>query len=344
MTKKLLKYLKILLPWLVALGLFLYLFNKIPPSQVLNSLKFVHLLPFLAFAAFYFLYVILIDTATLSKVISQFSAPLSFKQLWPARCVSYLLSIVNYNAGQAGIALYVKKTRGASLFKTLGAVFFVTAIDLYWIITLAFLGSFFIDMEIQGIALGQWVQRVSYVAFAALFLHLAFWRRWFGKILPFKFHFGFGDWLRGRHLFQTFHHAQLKDYFRIALYRLPLHVMFIGSLWALIRLFGAYLPWKDVFATVPIIFLFGALPVTPGGLGAVQIATVELLKNKISSPAISQGLVQPEELLFAMSLSWMAINYLYKVALGLYYWLSRPHTLFQDSEPGNAMHPSPKTH
>lgn len=331
MSQRLLKLFKTLFPWLVAGALLYYLFHKIPPAQVLHSLHYVPPMPFLLFALAYFLVLLVLDTWGLAKVVSQFSATISFKELWPARCVSYLLGVVNYNAGQVGMALYLKKTRGASLFKTLGAIFFVTAVDLYWVITLAFIGSFFFEFTFQGISLPGWVRRIAYVAFAALFLHLAFWNRWFAKISPVKLHFRFADWLRGRHLFQPFHHAQLKDYFKIALFRLPIHMLIIISFWILVRLFGASIGWKDIFATVPVIFLFGALPITPGGLGTVQIATVELLKHKISSPLFAHGNLRPEEILFALSLSWMAVNYLWKALFGLYYWLSRPHSLFQES-------------
>jgi uncharacterized membrane protein YbhN (UPF0104 family) len=333
MPKKILNLVKNLLPWLIAVGLLFYLFHKIPPSQVLKSLKFVHLGPFLAFSVFYFILLLFLDTWTLTKVISKFDAPISFRELLPARCSSYLLSLVNYNAGQAGMALYLKKTRGLGFFKTLGNIFFVTATDLYWVIALAFFGSFFLDIQIKSIPLQTWVQRVSYIAFAALFLHIAFWRRWFSKVLPLKIHFGFADWIRGRHLFQPFHHATVMDYLRIALLRFPIHALIITSMWVVLRLFGATLPLHYVLATMPIIFLLGAIPLTPGGLGATQIATVEILKNQISSPAIVQGSLRPEELLFAMSLTWMFTNYFLKAIAGFIYLGSTKRQLFkEDSE------------
>lgn len=329
MKKKILSLSKNLLPWLVATGLLFYLFYKIPPSQVLKSLRLVYLWPFIAYAIFYFLTLMALDTWSLAKVMTRFDATVTFRELLPVRGVSYLLSIVNYNAGQAGMALYLKRARGFSFFKTLGTILFVTATDLYWVIALAFFGSFFLKIQIHDISLHQWVQRVGYVAFAALLLHLAFWRGWFSKLLPRKIHFGFSDWLRGRHLFQPFHHATFKDYLRIALYRLPIHALIIVSMWVVMKLFGITIAWVNVLATLPIIFLLGAIPLTPGGLGATQLATVELLKNQISGPALLTGKVQPEELLFAMSLTWMFANYFLKALVGLICLRRTKRELFQ---------------
>ena len=314
------------LPWLVALGLLGFLFYKIPPQDLWSSYRRASLLPFLLFAVVYFFAIALLDTWGLSRVLSKFSSPIRLAELWPGRCVSYLISLVNYNAGQVGLAGYLKRKKDFSFFKSVGSIFFVTVTDLYWIIFFAFLGSFFVDFRLEGLALSLWIKRIGFIALLAFFLHLAFWNRWFDKILPFKFHFAFADWIRGRHLFQAFHQAELKDYFFTALRRLPLHLIFISSMWVLVRLFGGTISWGDTFATVPIIFLLGALPITPGGLGAVQIATVELLKDKVVYP-------HPEEMLFAMSLAWMGTNYLLKTLVGLIYFRStKPDATHQEPE------------
>jgi uncharacterized membrane protein YbhN (UPF0104 family) len=328
MQSTLLKIFQRVLPWLVALGLFAWMFHRIPPAPLLQALERAPLIPFALYSIVYFLIVGALDTWTLQRVITQFEGPIRMGEIWPSRCVSYLFALVNYNAGQAALAGYIKKIKGFSFFKTLGNVFFITVTDLYLIITFAFIASFFVDISLQGSPLTRWIQTAGYVAFAALFLHLAFWHRWFTKLLPVKMHskmhFAFGDWVRGRHLFSAFHQAKLLDYLKVALYRLPLHLIFIANMWVVVRLFGAAIGWKDVFGTVPIIFLFGALPISPGGLGVSQVATVELLKDKITSPHFATGSMGAEETLFALSLAWLGVNYLIKALVGLYYFRKYP--------------------
>src|SRR5262249_53821762 len=270
-----------------------------------------------------------------ARVLSRFAVAVRFSELLPARCVSYLFSLVNYNAGQAGLALFLKRSKGVSFFKTLGSIFFVTAVDLYWVIGLAFLGSFFLPMSVKGFELQEWVRRVGYIAFLALILHLAFWRGWFGKVLPKRWHFSFGDWLRGRHLFQPFHHAKLLDYLKVALLRFPLHLIIVSSIWFLVRIAGASIPFRAIVGAVPLVLLLGAIPITPGGLGAVQVATVELLKDYVVIPPQYQATVHPTQLLLALSLAWMVLNYLLKALAGVFCLrLSSAHLMkdFADSE------------
>lgn len=324
-------FIKALFPWLVAAGLFFYLFNKFPPRQVLASLQHVSLPWFLGFGLAYFLTILLLDNWVLSRVLSRFAAPVSFRELLPARCVSYLLALVNYNAGQAGMAVYLKRTRGLSFFKTLGCIFFVTVVDLYWVIAMAFAGSFLMDIHLQGFQLQDWVRRVAGIALIAFVLHLAFWRGWFGKIVPAKLHFGVGDWLRGKHLFQPFHHATVADYFKIALARFPIHAAIVSSLWFLIRFAGGTVSFRDVVATVPIVLLIGTIPLTPGGLGATQLALVELLKDHVVPPPAAHGSVGPAELLLAISLAWMILNYLLKAIAGLIFLRGGSRELFKEA-------------
>lgn len=333
-----LSWLRQLLPYSVAAGLLAYLFYKIPLDQVGENLHQVHWVGLILFSLVYFAAIALLDLQGLHRVLNRFCGFLTREELWPGRAISYLLSILNYNAGQLALAAYLKNQRGFSLFRTMGAVFFVTATDLYWIITLAFAGSFFVDFHIEGHPLSDWVRRVGYIAFIALFFHLAFWNRWFSRLFPKKIHFGFTDWIRGRHLFQAFHHARLGDYARTALDRLPMHLIFVASLWVVLRLFGVQCSWAHVLATVPVIYLLGALPVTPGGLGAVQLATVELLKDKVSSPTILPGSLEAQQILLAMSLIWMGLNYLWKALFGLYYFRKEPLALITRDRGPNASH------
>jgi len=325
------KLIKSVLPWLVAAGVFYYLFRQISPRQVLASLHYVSVPAFVSFGVVYFLTILTLDNWVLSRVFTRFDSPIGFRDLLPARCVSYLLSLVNYNAGQASLALYLKRTRDFSFFKTLGCIFFVTVVDLYWVIALAFCGSFLMEMQLKGFQLQDSVRRVGYIALIALILHLAFWRGWFGKILPKRLHFRFGDWLRGKHLFQPFHHATLLDYVKIAAARLPIHSVIISSTWFLVRFTGASIPVRDILAATPVILLIGALPITPGGLGTAQLATVELLKDHLTLPPGAAGKIGPEELLLAISLAWMLLNYLLKFLAGTFCLRGASRDLFREA-------------
>ncbi|MFO1519363.1 MAG: lysylphosphatidylglycerol synthase transmembrane domain-containing protein [bacterium] len=314
--KNLWSWAKKILPWLVTAGLFAYLFHQIPPEKVAKALSFIHPILFTVYAIAYFFVIMLIDSYSLSRVLNQFCVPVSFREILPARGVSYLLSLVNYNAGQAGLALYLKRSKNASFFKALGSILFILVIDLYWVVLFAFVGSFFIQLELGKWNVSDWVQKVGLILFVGLLIHLAFWRNWFSKLFRVNIRVRFLDWIRGRHLFQTFHEATVLDYLKIALLRLPMHAVIISSLYIVVTTFQAKIPFFTILTTVPVILLVGVLPITPGGLGTVQAATIQFLKGSIVSPLFSQGQVSPEELLFALALLWMFANYILKALFG----------------------------
>jgi len=326
----LLKKLKKVIPWLMAAGLLAYLFYKIPPSGVINALAHVNLIFFISYALIYFFLVMMIDVFSLSRVLTQFCVPISFKEMLPPRAVSYLLSLLNYNAGQAGLAYFLKRNKSASFFSAMGSILFIMIIDLNWVVLLAFLGTFFIQLHFKGWDVSHWVRQVGFVVFGSMLLNLAFWRSWFGKIFPWKVKMRWVDWIRGRHLFQTFHEATPFDYLKIALYRFPLHVVIIVSFYFGVRVFDAFIDFPTILGTVPVVLLIGTIPVTPGGLGTVQAATIELLKDHVSGGILSSGQVSASEILFAMSLSWMFANYFLKALIGLVFLNKVDRELFRE--------------
>jgi uncharacterized membrane protein YbhN (UPF0104 family) len=314
--KTALKHIRRFAPWLVTAALFTYLFYQIPPRKV--ALAFTHVRPllFASYAVIYFTLILLMDGYSLSRVLSKFCVPVSFKEILPARGVSYLLGLLNYNAGQASLAYFLKRTKNTSFFRALGSLLFVLVIDLYWVVLFAFFGSFFIDLHLKSFDVSDWVQKLALVFFAALLVHLAFWRGWFSRLFKVNVRFRFVDWLRGKHLFQTFHQAKVSDYLKIALLRLPMHAVIISSLYIAVTAFQIHIPFLTILTTVPVILLIGVLPIAPGGLGTVQAATVEFLKDHVSGPVFAQHSATPQEILLAMSLSWMFANYFLKALFG----------------------------
>lgn len=314
----------LLLPWVVAGTALAYLFNKIPPAQMIQGFRYMAVIPFIAFSIFIYITLILTNTWGLSKVISQFSFPIRTLQLLPARCISSVLIFVDYNAAQAGMAYYLKKVHGARFRKTYGAIIFVTAVDLYLVIFLAMLGSLLMEPHEQEIHIQRLVQRVTLIALVALLFHWAFWHRWFDRLLPANTQFSFGNWIRRRRIFQAFHEASIADYVRITFLRLPVHLIAIFSFWIFIYIFGAKISWRAILANLPLIGLVRAMPISPGGLGTADLATVELLKDNISLPEAAMGVIQPQDLLLTISLTLFATGVLIRTMAGLFFWYRRP--------------------
>ena len=62
------------------------------------------------------------------------------------------------------------------IWEALSIFFFIAVIDLYWVITLAFVGSFFQEYELGGIQLKNFVWLITSIAFLILALNILFWR------------------------------------------------------------------------------------------------------------------------------------------------------------------------
>ena len=298
--------LKQLLPWLVAIGIFYWLFKKYPPAQVFSNIRDINLFAFFGLSLFYVGYVALIDSYGLAWTLSRFDCKVSLKEMIPPRFTSYLVAILNYNAGQAMLTLYLKKSHRYSPFKTLGAILLLMLMDFFLIITLCVVSSFFVNLQVRGIDLSAWIQKFGLVFYVSLLI-VALLR----KRLP--------AFIHQKKIFQALHQATYRDILTMIGLRIPIHFGFIFCIYFLLKIFHAHVPFTSLILSIPLALLIGAVPITPGGLGTIQAAIVELLKDQIHSPLFLSGTTRPEDLLFAASLLWIFCNYLLKATVGLFY-------------------------
>jgi uncharacterized membrane protein YbhN (UPF0104 family) len=327
--KILLGKLKTIGPWIAAAGIFAYLFHLYPPERVWKSLTYVNLVPFSLFCISYFFFIYLVDAAVTRHVISRFIHKVRFRDVALARGVTYLIMVISYPASQAAFAYFFKRRYKIPIFEILGTFFFIMIIDLTWVITLAFIGSFYQDYTIGGVDLSRIARTAALITYLLLFIWLAFWRKWpdrrFWKtIMP--------GWLyrqKKRRAFHIFNSAKLSDYIRIALMRIPIPLTIVASTYIVVKTFNCHIPFTQVLGNVPLVLLVGTLPITPGGLGTTNVALVELLKGHITSPVFQNGLVTPAELMFSVSLLWIFGNYLLKIMTGTFLMAFVPKELFQ---------------
>lgn len=319
--KKILGLLKKVLPWLVALLIFVYLFHEYKPAQLWQAIKHVNPVFFLTVTVTYFIILYVVDCKTISWVLTRFGYPISTREIYPARGVTYLIMNLNYPASQAAFAYYLKRTHKIPIFEVLGIFFFVALIDLYILIAVGFVGSFFQEAVIRGVDIGSYTRIVALVAYLGMIVNLIFWR----KLKIFK-------WIREKKLFHVFKEAMVKDYLKTAVFRLPIHISIVVFIYLAIRAFNAVIPFTTVLADIPIAFLVGTIPITPGGLGTTNMAMVELMSPQVSSPVIASGLVSAKELMFALTILWMAVNFTLKSLVG-FVWLSKvSRQLFKPTE------------
>jgi uncharacterized membrane protein YbhN (UPF0104 family) len=330
--KKLFNKIKQIAPWVVAALIFVQLFRTYPPSRVIEALRYVNIVWFVLFAAAYFGFIYLVDSLCMKKVISDFSHPVTLSDMLIARGVTYLIMVISYPASQAAYAFYLKRKYSIPIFQAIGIFLFIVFIDLMWIITLAFVGSFFQDNIIAGVDIGHTVRIIALIAYAAAFVWITFWRRWIERAFKWNIKVGFIEKIRHRRAFFMFNTARMRDYIKVVVMRIPIHATIIMFMYVVLKTFNADIPFVKILGNIPVVFLIGTLPITPGGLGTVNAAMVELLSPYITSPSISAGLVSAKELMFACTLLWMFANYAFKVILGTVLLKKVSKNLFKSTE------------
>ncbi|MFH1830052.1 MAG: lysylphosphatidylglycerol synthase transmembrane domain-containing protein [Pseudomonadota bacterium] len=314
--KKTLARIKQIAPWIVALAIFVYLFHVYPPSKVWEALKYVNIPVFTAFSIFYFGFIFLVDSWSMKKVITKFSHAVRLRDIFAARGATYLVMVLNYPASQAAFAYYLKRRYNIAIFEALGIFLFIVVIDLVWIITLALAGSLFQDYSVGGMDLGHMVQTVALVAYSIMFVWLMFWRRWLDKLVGKHIRVPMLERFRKRRVFHIFDQAKVLDYIKVALMRTPIHLTIIISMYVVLLTFHTHIPFTKILGNVPLVFLVGTLPITPGGLGTTNALMVELLYPYLTGSIFGNGKVTPQELLFTATLLWMFANYFLKVIVG----------------------------
>lgn len=312
-----LQQLKTFGPWIVAAAILAYLFHLYPPSQVWKSLTYVNLLPFTLFLVGYFFLIYAVDAVVTRYIICRFIKNVPLKDVFIARGVTYLLMVISYPASQAGFAYYFKRRYHIPIFQILGTFLFIMMIDMWWIMTFAFAGSFYQEYSLAGIDLSRTVRISVLIVYGTYIAWFAFWRRWPDKgfwkaITP-----SFIEKQRARGVFRIFTRAAAADYLRVALMRLPIHATIIISIYVVVKTFGCHIPFTQILGNVPLVFFIGMLPITPGGIGTTNAAMVELLHTHLTGPIFAAGAITPAQLLFSASLLWMFGNYLLKILTGV---------------------------
>lgn len=309
-------------PWLIAVLIFAYLFTQYRPTSILMAIRQANLLYFLGLGVTYFIVLYVIDCYTMSRVLGRFGFPVGFRELLPARGVTYLIMNINYPASQAAFAYYLKRTKGVPIFEVMSVFLFIIVIDLYVLMSVAFVGSFFQRAVVDGVDIGEYVRMFVLIAYGAFLAALAFWRRWIQRLAGSEKEFRITRWFRSKKLFVVFNDARTVDYLKIALLRSPIHIFIVVFLYFAVHAFYAHVPIVGVISSVPIAFLVGTLPITPGGLGTTNYAIVKLLSPYVAGSAIDSGSVSGGDLLLAVTIAWVAVNFLLKSAVGML-WLTK---------------------
>jgi uncharacterized membrane protein YbhN (UPF0104 family) len=302
------KLIRSLLPWFIAALLLFFLFRRYPARDVLEAATLVNPLLFVPFLLIYFVYVNLADSWSLNRILRLFGIPSHGKTVLEIKLASNLAMVLNYGVGQGTLAYLLKNQYKVPFATTSSVLVFIILIDIYWMISIACLGTLITDIAIAKNDIDSIIRLLWLLSTSGLLALIAFWRfaPWENRI----------DWPLAKNLLHTFHTATPVDYLTIMAWRLPLHLATSTYLYFLALCFGAYFPLSIVVTLLPLTIIIGAIPITPSGLGTVQLAMIYFFGSLVVSDVVTKGSIDSQELIFAMSILFTAGIYILKLVTG----------------------------
>ena len=210
------------------------------------------------YVAFYFL----VDTFVVQQAVGWFNVRVPYRDMLPVRATSYILSLVNTQLGQGGLALYLHRRHGLPFWEITGTVVFLSFVEVYQLAFYSFIGA------LVGGELGRGAPVWVYAGLAAyLAFHLWFFSRPRGGRIG-----------RARVL-ATFYQARPSHYLRVLLYKTPNLLAAVTVHWLALPLFGMAVPFARLLAFLPLVFFFAALPIAAAHLGPSQAAWVYFFRS-----------------------------------------------------------------
>ncbi len=263
-------------PPLVTAAIFYYIFQRIPLPRLLAAFDLADLPRFLALmlpnSLFYFAW----DTLVLACAIGWFHAPIRYADLLPVRAVSYVVSLANTNLARATVAYYLKRQLGDSFLVLAGTVILLVLLEFTHLALWAMAGIIGFHGRMPGDLL--WFP-LGFALFWFMFLlyvrgDVAPWRVVTSRMAD--------RWprLRGRlrvrewSVLRTFVNAPLLRWVQIILLRAPMFFVALVFHWLAVKAFGMDIPFLQMMAFLPVIFMLAALPVTVAHLGTTQAAWI----------------------------------------------------------------------
>lgn len=282
--------LKLTAPWIVAAGVLIYVFSKVPVSEVARQLvvgEVFWLVPLSAIGVFGLL---LLDSFALWRIVTLFLKPCAYGEILAARGSSYLLAALNYNAGQGGLVFLLAKKGISSPWNVTGVVVMSMGLQLVILSLAAGVGTFWGSSSLAGD-----VFPYAAVGVVGFLIYLAL-----VQASP--------RILKGRPFFDPLLEAGVSAHMKGLLLKAPHLITLFFYHWLAMKLFGIHLPLGEGFVRLSILFFVVALPISVQGLGTGQAAAVALFSRYSSqgAPAV-----------VAYSLSLWTLSVLCQVTLGV---------------------------
>jgi len=259
---------KRLLPIAVSCAILIYLFWYIDIRQCFNALMNADMTIYVPSVLILIIATFLLDTQNLAETLRHFQYPLSWKNAFILRGVTYLIMTIDYSVGMGVLIYYLKKHLGVPVMRSTGLMTFFNGITQKALVYMAIIGL--IILSPTSALLGNLL--IFFIGFATLdFLFIVVLKRLPSRGLALK--------IKNLNLLKVFHEAPWRTYGILLFWRIMYYAFFIIFFYVAVRAFNMQIPLIALIAYVPIILLVISLPIAPGGFGTAQATMLVLFKD-----------------------------------------------------------------
>ena len=281
------------LPVLLTAGFFYIVLRHIPYQRLLAALGEANYVRFLALMIPNTVIYVAWDTFVLAVAVRWFHGPVRYRDLLPLRAASYIVSVLNTNAGRGALAVLVGRLLDRPFLQVGSTVIFLVLTEYTHLVAWATLGIVAFGSELTRPLM--WVPP-AVAAFWLLFFAYARVGRSYQSDPPAPtVTILISRWLtapwRGA-LLRTFRLAPARRYVEIVLLRAPMFFVSLCLYYFAAPAFGFSIPFDHMLTFLPVVFMVAALPITVARLGTTQAAWILLF-----------GGFAPAERLLAFSLA-----------------------------------------
>jgi hypothetical protein len=259
------------LPYIGTLLIFASIFWLIPVADVAAALAQAPVLKFFAvflpFCAFYWI----IDSLCLTWVVRRFNSPMRFRDIMPIRASMYLLSMINTNLGQGGVAWYLHRKSGVPFLQILSSIVLIGLMEIYQLFLFSTLGVMFYSpnsaRQLEIIHFLRIAYVVAWLTLATIIGVFALARR----------NSRVRAWIEDSKLGAvagTFLAARPWDYAVVLGIKAPGFLASLLTQHFALALYGITIPLMKLVLFLPLVFLAAALPIAAAHLGTSQAAWI----------------------------------------------------------------------
>jgi uncharacterized membrane protein YbhN (UPF0104 family) len=266
------------LPAVVSLGALAWLLSTFDLSSLFAALDARVARVMLPALAIYGAATLVIEALSIRRLLE--APPASFTLGIAARikCASYLLAVINYTLGGAGLAVLLRQRAGLSLGEAAGVVLLIALTDLVLTLTFGALGVVSAQTDASVLLVGLLALGIAGIAFIVVIVRTP------GSLGPI-------ERIRSLAVFTTLRHTPFARLFELSLLRCLFSACFISIAGAAFLAFDVEIGLPRLVGGMMALAIVGALPIAVSGLGTGQVAAVYLFRD-----------LAPAETILAMSL------------------------------------------